>query len=198
MRRLAACLSVMLLSACAQGVPPLNFSVPNITPSSQKVDAEVKSITVALARADEQETVFEPGQETLTPIWKNGLEEALDKAAVFRDDAARKVSINVKILKTDIPPVGLSFTATTAALYTVTDRATGTPLFSERIETAGTTPTGFSFLGVARAREAVNRAVQANIASFVERVPNIGRGLAATGRDAPTTSFGRPGALSGA
>ena len=182
MKRFAACLSALLLSACAQGIPPLNFSVPNITPSPVKVDAEVKSITVALARADEQETVFQPGQETLTPIWKNGLEEALDKAAVFRDDAARKVSINVKVLKVEVPPLGLSFTVTAAALYTVRDRASGTALFSERIETIGTTPTGFSFLGIARAREAVNRAVQANIARFIERVPSIGRALTASTR----------------
>lgn len=183
MRRFAACLSVLLLSACAQGVPPLNFSVPNITPSPEKVQAEVKSITVALARADEQETVFQPGQETLTPVWKTGLEEALDKAAVFRDDAPRKVSINVKILKTEVPSIGISFTVTAAALYTVTDRATGKPLFSERIETKGTTPADFAFLGLARAREAVNRAVQANIARFVERVPSIATTVNATATD---------------
>jgi len=151
----------------------LNFSVPDISPSARKVPAEVKSITVALARANEQETVFQPGQETLTPIWKVGLEEALNAAAIFRDDSSTKVAIAVKILKVNVPALGGDFTVTAAALYQVTDRATGSTLYSERLETTGTTPLGFAFLGLARAREAVNRAVQANIAKFIATVPNM-------------------------
>ena len=173
MRRSAVLLFVLLLGACTQGVPPLNFSVPNVQASARKVPAEVKSITVALARAQEQETIFQPGQETLTPIWKTALEEALNNSAIFQDDASTKVSVAVKILKIDVPALGVTFPVTTAALYQVVNRQTGAVLYSERIETVGTVPSDFAFLGLARARESVNRSVQANIARFVERVPSI-------------------------
>ena len=173
MPRLIILIATLMLGACTQGIPPLNFSVPNVTASPRKVPAEVRSITVSLARAEEQETVFQPGQETLTPVWKTGLEEALNNAAVFQDDTPTKVSISVKVLKVAVPPIGISFTVMTAALYQVTDRATGAVLFSERIETEGTTPSDFAFLGLARAREAVNRSVQANIARFIQAAPAI-------------------------
>jgi len=144
-----------------------------VAPSARKVPAEVKSITVALARTTEQETVFQPGQETLVPIWKAGVEEALNTAAVFRDDSPTKVSVSVKILKIDVPGFGGEMTVTVAALYQVTDRASGNVLYSQRLETQGVVPLGFAFLGLARAREAFNRAVQANIASFVESVATM-------------------------
>lgn len=171
MRLPAILIFMLLLGACTQGVPPLNFSVPNVQASPRKVLAEVKSITVVLARADEQETVFQPGQETLTPLWKTALEEALNNSAVFQDEATTKVSVAVKILRVEIPGVGLTFPVTTAALYQVVNRQSGAVLYSERIETIGTTPVNFAFLGIARARESVNRSVQANIARFIESVP---------------------------
>lgn len=173
MRCIAVLVGGLLLGACTQGVPPLNFSVPSVQASARKVPAEMRSITVALARAEEQETVFQPGQETLTPLWKTALEEALNNSAAFQDDAPTKVSVAVKILKVDVPGVGITFPVTTAALYQVVNRANGAVLYSERIETVGTTPSNFAFLGLARARESVNRSVQANISRFTDKVPSI-------------------------
>jgi len=48
-----AAILAMLLSGCASA-PPLNFSVPNVGVSEQKIDAEMKSLTVTLARPDEK------------------------------------------------------------------------------------------------------------------------------------------------
>lgn len=161
-------LSALLLGACTQGVPPLNFSVPYLSPASRKLPVEARSITVAIARPDEQETVFAAGQETLTPIWKTALEEALNRSAVFQDDAPRKVSVAVTVLKVNVPAFGVTFPVDTAARYQIINRATGATLYERRIETQGTVPSDFSFIGVARARESVNRSVQANIAEFVK------------------------------
>lgn len=101
-------LSVVLvgLSACAQTVPPLNFSVPNVGPTTHKVPAELRSINVSMARPDEQLGMLQAGYEVLTPIWKSALEDALNRMALFQDDAPRKVSISAKILRVDVPGMG--------------------------------------------------------------------------------------------
>lgn len=41
------------LTGCAS-VPPLNFSTPGVGVSQKKIDAQLKSLTVSLARPDEQ------------------------------------------------------------------------------------------------------------------------------------------------
>lgn len=168
---------ILFNAGCTQGIPPLNFSVPNIQPSSQRVAAEVKSVTVSLARADEQESMFQAGDELITPSWKAALDEALNKAAIFQDDAQRKVSIAVKVLRVNFPPFAMNFTTTSVAVYQVLDRSSGAVLYAERIQTTGTAPSDFAFLGVARARESVNRSVQANIAEFISKVGSMGAGL---------------------
>ena len=178
MRRAFWSALVLLFAAgCTQGIPPLNFSVPNISPSERKVFAEVKSVTVAFAAAEEQERKFDPGDEIIAPIWKTALEEALNRSAIFQDDSKRKISISVKIIKIYFPPFGMEFTTTTAAVYQVLDRLSGAVLYSERIESIGTTPSNFAFLGVARARESVNRSVQANITKFISCVSLMRLGL---------------------
>jgi hypothetical protein len=50
---IAAALAAVLLSGCGS-VPPLNFSVPNVGVSQKKIDAEMKSMTVTIARPDEK------------------------------------------------------------------------------------------------------------------------------------------------
>ncbi|MGP2288468.1 hypothetical protein V5O65_22200 [Escherichia coli] len=58
------------LTGCAS-VPPLNFSTPNVGVSQKKIDAEIKSLTVSLARPDEQKGDITAGMEAITPIWGN-------------------------------------------------------------------------------------------------------------------------------
>lgn len=168
MKKLFLLAALVGLSACAQTVPPLNFSVPNVGPTAHKVPAELRSINVSVARPDEQLGMLQAGHETLAPIWKSALEDALNRMAVFQDDAPRKVSVSAKILKIDVPGMGASFTTNTAARYEVIDRATGGLIYTKQIEAEGTTPMDFAFLGVARARESVNRSVQNNIALFLK------------------------------
>ena len=55
-RPVLALLTVMgalALAGCGQ-MPPLNFSVPNVGLAEHRLDAEVRSVTVTLARPDEQ------------------------------------------------------------------------------------------------------------------------------------------------
>lgn len=93
--------------------------------------------------------------------------------AIFQDDAAKKVNISVKILRLDIPGAGASMTTETAARYEIMDRKTGDIIFTQDIPSSGTTPWDHAFLGIARVRESINRAVQNNITQFLQALETV-------------------------
>lgn len=161
------------LSGCAP-LPPLNFSVPNVGISSKKIDAEMKSMTVTIARPDEKTGDLARGIEVLVPqLWQTALVEALNKMTIFQDDAAKKVNISVKILKMEPPAAGFAMTTETAARYEITDRRTGDIIFTQDIASSGTTPADYAFVGVVRVRESINRAVQNNISLFLQALGTV-------------------------
>jgi len=163
----------ILLSGCA-AIPPLNFSVPNVGVSQRKIDADMKSMTVTVARPDEKTGDLPAGMEIIVPqLWQTALLEAINKMAIFRDDAEEKVNLSVKILKLDIPHFGAAMTTETSARYEIEDRKTGDIIFTQDITSSGTTPFEDSLLGVARQRESVNRAVQNNITEFLQALETV-------------------------
>lgn len=162
----------MALTGC-QSVPPLNFSVPNVGVSHKKIDAELKAITVSLARPDEQKGEIQAGMEGIPPLWKSSLEESLNRMAIFQDDAAKKVSLSVKILAINIPSSGFSFTTKTIARYEIIDRKNGDVTYTQDVSAIGTVPAGYAFLGLTRARESINRSVQNNITQFLQALETI-------------------------
>lgn len=163
----------LMLAGC-QSVPPINFSVPNVGYSTKKVEAELKSMTVSIARADEKTGDLPAGMETLIPqLWQNSLQESLNKMAVFNDDAPTKVNLSVKILKLDIPGAGFSMTTETAARYEILDRKTGAVIYTQDIVAKGEVPMDYAFAGVTRARESINRAVQNNITQFLQALETV-------------------------
>jgi hypothetical protein len=170
------CLAALaaMLSACGS-IPPINFSVPNVAPSPTKLDADVKSITVTVASAEEATGKLDPNTSLLTQYWKTSIEEALDRMAVFRDDAPRKVSIAVKILRLELS-VGATATVNASARYQIIDRATGAVAFTTDINTEGQSTLDYSLAGVARNRKALNHAVQENILKFLQALPNANLG----------------------
>lgn len=179
-----ALIGALGVAGCATGVPPLNFSVPNVGLSANPLDAEVRSITVTLGRPDEQvgEVDFllaESGQSQvssgtqITSVWKTALQEALDRSLIFRDGGSRTVSIAVKVLKLDAPEAGFAFMTETVARYEIIDRRNGDLIFTQDIASSGETPADFAFLGFARMRESVNRAVQNNISLFLQAAETI-------------------------
>ena len=168
------------VAGCAEP-PPLNFSVPNPGLAERRLDAEVRSITVTLARQDEQVgdidlisieggVISAPTGGTVAAVWRTALIEAFNRTLVFSDDGAQKVSIAVTVLKLETPLFGLSWTTETVARYEVIDRKNGDVIFAEDIAASGTTPLGEAFLGRTRERESVNRAVQNNIAEFLSAI----------------------------
>lgn len=163
----------LILSACAQDIPPLNFSVPNVGPSTTKLDAQVKSLTVTIARPDEAKGSIDPNTSGLTEMWKESIQEALDHMAIFKDDSKNNISLSVKILKFDAPSFGASMTTDTTARYEIIDRRDGSIIFTQDIDARGHVPGDYAFLALTRVRESINRSVQNNIAQFLQTLETI-------------------------
>jgi hypothetical protein len=166
--------SLVLLTGC-ETVPPLSFSVPNVGVSTKKIDAELKSMTVTVARPDEKKgnLPLALSRENVPALWQTALIEALNRMTIFQDDASKKVNISVKILSVDVPSGGASFTTETVARYEIMDRKSGDIIFTQDISSSGTTPFDYAFMGVIRARESVNRAVQNNISLFLQALETV-------------------------
>jgi hypothetical protein len=169
---LLATAAIVILSGCAAPVVPLNFSVPNVGLAQRKIDAEMKSLTVTVARPDEKTGVINMNP-TVPTLWTTSLTEAFNKMTIFQDDAPKKVNVAVKILSFDPPGAGFSMTTTASARYEIIDRKNGDIIFTQDISSSGTTPADYAFLGVTRQIESANRAVQNNITQFLQALETV-------------------------
>ena len=172
-----AMLAVLVVAGCVTSMPPANFSVPNVGISEHRLDAEVRSITVTYGRPDEQIGqidffVFGEGSN-VSIAWKTALEEALNRMLIFTDGGSKTVSISVKILKLYVPIFGISPTAKSVARYEIIDRTNGDVIFSQDVSSSGTTPLTYAWDQTVLVRESVNRAVQNNIALFLQAAETI-------------------------
>ena len=174
-RLAAGFISAVILSGCAAPAANLSFSVPNVGYATKKLDAELRSMTVTVARNDERKAgiPMDITDANIPQMWQTALQEALNKMAIFKDDASQKVNLSVKILGIDVPAAGFSMTTTTIARYELIDRANGAIIYAEDVSAAGVVPADYAFMGLIRARESVNRSVQANISQFLQALQNV-------------------------
>lgn len=155
-------------------MPPLNFSVPNVGYSTHKLDAELRSMTVTIARPDEATGKLPAGMETTVPqLWQTSLQESLNKMAIFKDDAHEKVNLSVKVLKLDPPSFGAAMTTEVEARYELQNRENGDIIYSQTIASTGTVSATYAFVGVVRMRESINRAVQNNVSQFLQALETV-------------------------
>ena len=178
---------LLLSSACTKRLP-VNFSAPNIGVSSTKLDAELKSLTVSIARPDEAigeirvahlaraYGEFQPYPLSLyTGLWKTALEEAFNRMAIFKDDSPKKVSLAVKILK--FQTISAFPVAHTSARYEIIDRSDGSIIFTTDISTSGEGPFNLDPLAEdvlgSRAVDGINRSVQKNIIQFLQALETV-------------------------
>jgi hypothetical protein len=169
-----AAFAAVVLTGCANiPPPPLNYSVPNIGMSSKKLDAEVKSIIVSIARPDETTGKMFSNMDKTPALWKSALEEGLNNMVVFSDEGSHKVNITVKILKFEPSTPGVEMTSTTEAKYDIVDRKTGDIIYTQNISSSATVPFAYSTNGLTRIIESVNRAVQNNIAQFLQALETV-------------------------
>ncbi len=138
----AIAVTAIFLSGCGSQ-PAINFSAPNVGMSSRKIDAELKSLTVSIARQDEKTGPLDfawvdrvdtqaNSAQMIQQQWQTALLESLNSMLIFQDDATKKVNLSVKILKLEIlnsvPKV-----TNTEARYEITDRKTGDLIFTQNI-----------------------------------------------------------------
>ena len=168
-RAISALLLVSLLTGCVSA-PPLNFSVQGVEPSKRKVDAELRAVSVSYAVPSEQTGEVPSNGEGVPMLWERALAEAINKSSVFDDDSAKKANLFVKIKELDPPAAGFTMVTDTSASYLLVNRKTGEKILEETITTKGSVPPGYAFVGVVRAKESINRAVQNNIREFLSRL----------------------------
>ena len=167
-------IAAIFLSGCSGTLPPMNFSPPNVGLSQKKLNAEMKSLTVTIARPDEKTGDIPFWVEQMVPQqWNTALTESLNRMAIFQDDSTMKVNLSVKLLKLIVPSGGLSATTEAAARYEIMDRKTGDIIFTQDISSSGTTPSDYAIEWRARARESVNRAIQNNITQFLQALETV-------------------------
>lgn len=175
--RLVAIFIVALLSGCATPgpthAPTLDFAPKDVLPIGKKIEYEVKTITVSVAKEEERLGQTQIGvfgnqyESSFKSSLKDALEEAVAKAAIFNDNSNKKISLSAKVMKFETRPLTISFVTSMVVRYQLIDRENGNLIFTRDIDTSGSAPFDYSFSGSIRYAEARNRAVRENITSFI-------------------------------
>ena len=157
----------ILLIGCTT-VPPTNFTLEEVGIVSSRKNAELISLTVGFAPQSQQKKVDTTRMTASIPtIWKEGLQDAINRSLIFIDDADKKINLSVRINEYDLPNAGLAMKTKVSAIYEIVDRANGDLLFAQEISTEGVVPFKYSAYGLTRAVESRNRAIRNNIADFI-------------------------------
>ena len=100
MKRILTVLLVFItITACSEGIPPLDFTPSEVLPTGKKIDAGVKDISISFAKPKERVGKIQVGfggnqyETSFKSTFEDSLQEALIKSAVFSDYAKRKVLI---------------------------------------------------------------------------------------------------------
>jgi hypothetical protein len=170
---LAICLLALTVSGCAIQTPTLNFTPEDILPTGGKINAELKTINVSVAKDDERLGDTQVGfggnsyEQSFRQSLKEALEESIAKSAVFNDLSTNKLSLTAKVMKFQTSPVGINFDTDLIIRYQLLDRATGKLMFTRDIASTGRVPGDYAFMGSTRHAEARNVAVRENIKQFI-------------------------------
>jgi len=161
------------LTGCATQAPTLDFVPKDVLPSGSKIDFELKSISVSIAQDNERVGATQVGlfgnqyEATFKQAFKDAIEEAIAKSAVFNDLSNRKLSLSAKVLQFETPSAGVSFETKMVVRFQLLDRSNGKLLFTRDISSSGLVPFDYAFMGAIRYTEARNRAARSNIDQFI-------------------------------
>jgi hypothetical protein len=172
-RNIAVLIACALLGGCATKFQQVNLVPVGITRSSAPFDLELKTVTVAIAAPDLQ-TGNVRMNATFPPLWRDALQNVIDQAGVFKDDAARKVTVAAVIKKFDFNPSGFSNTIKVEADYSVVDRSNGQILFEKDITNSASAGAGDEWVAQNRVIMLWNKATQENIRTFVQALKESG------------------------
>lgn len=170
---IAVCSGVLLLSGCATQAPTLNFVPQDVLPSSSKIDFELKNTSVSIAQDGERVGATQVGlfgnqyESTFKQAFKDALEEAISKSAIFNDLSTRKLSLSAKVLQFETPGFSTGFATTMVVRYQLLDRSNGKLIFTRDITSTGEVAFDYAFMGAIRYTEARNRAGRDNVNQFI-------------------------------
>lgn len=161
--------SVILVSCAAPAT--LNFTPNNIEPVtvSKKIKAELKNINVSTATKEEQKGELQVGffgneyEQSFKTTFKDALDEAITRSAIFTDESKNKLSLSAKVLQFETPGAGVNFNTKMLVRYDFIDRQSGKSKYMTEIHSSGSVPFDYAFSGAIRSTEARNRAVKSNI-----------------------------------
>lgn len=176
---LVAIFSAAIISGCATQAPTLNFVPQDVLPSQNKVNAELKSITISIAKEDERLGETQVGfmgnqyESTFKASFKEALEEAIVKSAIFNDLSENKVSLTAKVMKFETPSMGVNFDTSMIVRYEVYDRKNGKLIFRRDVESGGSVSGSYAFMGAIRYTEARNVAGRNNVNNFISSLGEL-------------------------
>lgn len=171
---LASVSSVIILAGCA-APPPMNFTPHDVVYSTQRINAELKSINVSFPSDDKGKmrvlnalNNYQSGSTSLDfrTNFKVSLEEALNLSGIFTDDAKTKINIYAQLVDLDVPSMGLSFPTTSTVIYKIQRRSDGKVLYEKEIKAVGESAIN-DLMGVNRSLSALNVSYQNNIKAFI-------------------------------
>jgi hypothetical protein len=166
MRLLALVAVCALLGACAGRPTQVNLVPPTVTRSQQPLDLELKTVTVVIADIPSQ-TGKVMINATCPPLGRDSIQTSVDKAGLFKDDAAKKVTISTLITRFEFNGVGFSNTVDVDATYSVIDRSNGNKIFEKSVSTTASNNAGKTFNASERLINLWNQATQENISIFI-------------------------------
>ena len=172
MRYALAGLFFVLLCSCSP-VPETEFALASVTPASARIDGALAVVTVEPASRDRAVYPLPRSLTPLLPLWQAALKDAVTRQGIFRPEAARRVSLVVKVLEFSLSGNILSV----FARYQLFADPAGNPLFSADImsntglSSLATGVTSLDDPGVAtQNRTQVIRAIQDNITQFLDQL----------------------------
>ena len=170
---------LVLCLGCAANIPPPNFSPTNVGILKSKAPADLRTISVSIAQPSEQigkkiklggQALGGTGWSNVPQHWKSALENALIRANAFDSSNDKKVAILVKVLEYAPPSGGFTMKTIVSAQYDILNTNDGSIVFTSTIKSEGVVPLDYAFLGLTRALESQNRAVQENIIQFIQQL----------------------------
>jgi hypothetical protein len=170
-------LLLVFLISCSP-VPDTSFTLAKVTPAPASIDAALAAVTVEPASRDRAVYLLPRSLTPLLPLWQAALEDAVRRQGVFRPDAARRMSLVVKVLEFSLSGSILSV----FARYQLFDVPAGNPLFSADIMSnlgMSGLATGVTSLDdpaiATQNRTQIIRAIQDNITQFLDQLEAFAR-----------------------
>ena len=177
MRYAAAGLFLAFLCSCSP-VPETEFALASVTPATARIDAGLAAVTVEPSSRDRAVYPLPHSLSALLPLWQAALQDAVTRQGIFRPDAARRLSIVVKVLEFSLSGKILSV----FARYQLFDVPAGNPVFSADIMSnaglsslaAGVTSLDDPAVATQN-RTQIIRAIQDNITQFLDQLEAFAR-----------------------